>query len=86
MDKILSQPQVRELMFPGEMTWEDKEIFVKYVYDGYTYAMGEKPIRKKLARAKVRKWFHEYGLSKEDAQKAVQALVEFTKNQPKVIT
>ena len=50
---------------------------LRYVYDGYTYAMGYKPIRKPKTRKKVRREFHNNNLSQLRAHELVGRLVQF---------
>lgn len=70
MERI-SQPNARILLgLSGDLK-------LKYIYDGYTFACDYKAIRKKKTRAKVRKAFHEAGISKERAQEEVGKLVQF---------
>jgi len=73
----LSQPELRNLLTAriGTVTEE----FVKYVYDGYTFAMGMKAIRKPKTRKHVQLAFHRSCESKEDAQLWVNKAVRYTK-------
>jgi hypothetical protein len=68
----LNQPEARDyLNIPEEV--------LKYVYDGYTFAMGMQPIRKPKTRKKVQQEFHSAGHNKSEATKLVDRLVTYTK-------
>jgi len=68
----LSQPEMRDYLSPIT------EEMLKYVYDGYTYDMGMKPIRKHKIRKKIQLEFHTANHSKHDAQELIAKAIAYT--------
>jgi len=72
-DRIRSQDAVRQIMSAVFGTYND--VYVKYVYDGYTYEGGYHPIRKPKTRKKVAREFHELGYDKARAKSIVSYII-----------
>ncbi len=58
----------------------ENETFLKYVYDGYTFRGGYKPIRKPKVRKKIALEFHRQGRSKKLAQELVTKILSLENN------
>ena len=74
----MTQSEAREILFKG-ITNHKEEIFLKYVYDGYTFVQRREHIRKSKTQRKIRKEFYDLGLSKENAKQALAKLQKLDK-------
>ena len=72
----MTQLELRTILFGYKFTSHREETFLKYVYDGYTYKNGIKPIRKKKTRNDIRKEFHRLSLDKELAHTVISRLMK----------